>query len=538
MLIQIEELKKIQISKDSEISKLNDILTSKKYEISELQQTIENQKNGSREKELEKTIKEEKEKYLQKINNLEIKIYSLSEENAKIKNDIKLLELKNSKLNNTIFEEDKQMEEQIITENNVEIKYDFDDKKLIINKIINYFINPSIINQKEKEKENISNDKENELIINNNLSKELVNLRDNCSQYSLNNNSQIQDANLNKINELSQIIENYKNGNLISDNVKLQIENLNKNYLLEIENLKKNYNNELALKDNITKKHNLLEIKNKELEKKNNNMKLYIKNISIVKRELENIIFKQEQKINNLESKLNQIEILLNTKDDEIKQNANNSLKLIKLINEQQTEINKLKTSQIPTKTKSKIAKPKTRNLSSAISYNDKNREIQKTRKSHNKIRDEIFKILSFNKSSDRDKLITPNKFKKDITKTIPKKRQLLKIKLNDDSNSCSSPNVILPRFKFKSKIQSALKDGINIRSDKILTTKRESKRNLNLNEFSPINKNRLKSPKLPFITYSTKNTNRISKINLLEHEENEKKEEISSMMQKIINEI
>ena len=522
MRTQINELKKLQISKDSEISKLNDFLSSKTNEISELKKTIEEQKNGSREKELEKTIKEEKEKYLQKINNLEIKIYSLTQENTKIKSEIKNLEFKNNNLTSEILEKEKQIQEQKNTENHIEIKYNFDNKKLIINKIINYFINSAIIPIKT---ENISNDEGKELTVNHNLSEELADLREKFLQYKSNNN-QINDTNINKIDELSQIIENYKSGNLIPDSVKTQIENLNKNHLSEIENLKKNYNSELILKDDLSKK-------NKELDKKNINLKLYIKNISIAKRELENVIFKQEQKISNLESKVNELEILLNTKNNEIKQNENNSLNLIKVINEQQTEINKLKTIQNQTKPQYKIMKPKTKNNSSIISLNDKFREIQNIQKSHNKFKDEIFQILS-NRTSE-DKLINQNKSKKKIPKTIQKKRQLIKIKLNYDDICCSSPNVVLPRFNFNSRIPSSSNGRINYRNDNNLINMQINERYLNLGEYSPDNKNSLKNPKLPFITYSTKNSNKMSRINILEDEENEKKEEISSIMKKII---
>ena len=71
---QIEEYKKLQIAKDSEISKLNDINLSKQNEIEKLKNIIEEQKNGNREKRLEEEIKAEKEKLMSKINDLELKI--------------------------------------------------------------------------------------------------------------------------------------------------------------------------------------------------------------------------------------------------------------------------------------------------------------------------------------------------------------------------------------------------------------------------------------------------------------------------------
>ena len=77
---QLEEYKKLQIAKDSEISKLNDINSSKQNEIDRLKNIIEEQKKGNREKQLEEEIKLEKEKLNTKINDLELKIYNLNDE--------------------------------------------------------------------------------------------------------------------------------------------------------------------------------------------------------------------------------------------------------------------------------------------------------------------------------------------------------------------------------------------------------------------------------------------------------------------------
>ena len=73
---KIEEYKKLQIAKDNEIAKLNDINSSKQNEIERLKNIIEEQKNGTREKLLEEEIKSEKEKLNSKINDLELKIYT------------------------------------------------------------------------------------------------------------------------------------------------------------------------------------------------------------------------------------------------------------------------------------------------------------------------------------------------------------------------------------------------------------------------------------------------------------------------------
>ena len=71
---QIEEYKKLLLSKDNEIAKLTDLNLSKENEISRLNKLIEDMKKGSITQEMEENFKKEKEKLLGKINNLELKI--------------------------------------------------------------------------------------------------------------------------------------------------------------------------------------------------------------------------------------------------------------------------------------------------------------------------------------------------------------------------------------------------------------------------------------------------------------------------------
>ena len=81
---KLEEYKGLLISKDNEISKLNDINISKENEIKRLNNLIEEIKKGSAIQELEENFKKEKEQLLSKINNLELKIYNLKEEKEKL----------------------------------------------------------------------------------------------------------------------------------------------------------------------------------------------------------------------------------------------------------------------------------------------------------------------------------------------------------------------------------------------------------------------------------------------------------------------
>ena len=74
------------------------------------------------------------------------------------------------------------------------------------------------------------------------------------------------------------------------------------------------------------------------------------------------------------------------------------------------------------------------------------------------------------------------------------------------------------------------------------INTKTNNKVKSNNKLKSPLNsiKNRinLSASKFPNIIYSNKNNSRINKLNILQNEENEKKEEINQMMQKILDEI
>ena len=89
---QIEEYKRLQISKDNEIAKLNDINTSKQNEIERYKKIIEEQKNGSREKQIEEENKKEREKLITKINDLELKIYNINDEKSNLTKENKKLQ--------------------------------------------------------------------------------------------------------------------------------------------------------------------------------------------------------------------------------------------------------------------------------------------------------------------------------------------------------------------------------------------------------------------------------------------------------------
>ena len=244
---EINEFKRLQLSKDNEISRINEVLSTKKNEIISLKKIIEEQKNGSREKEIEDKFKKEKEKLMNKINDMEIRIYNITEERNnliklqnKTKNEneelVKQLQLKESEqsINNiNAFNID---DIQIIQSDNFTI-----EKSFLQNNNIDMNKDKSNNNQKEIE------EKEQLISNNNKLKKEIKDLKDKYEEIikenRINNNKAINE----KTKEYEKIIEDYKIGKIISEKTKRIIQDLKKNNNFEKEQLKKKYKNEIEL---------------------------------------------------------------------------------------------------------------------------------------------------------------------------------------------------------------------------------------------------------------------------------------------------
>ena len=193
------EYKTLLISKDNEISKLNDIILSKENEIKRLNKIIEDMKSGSITQEMEENFKKEKQKLLEKINNLELKIYNIKEEKNKLntnnKNNNDANE--NNKENNN--KDNKEKNDEQNEENNLEEKEN-ENKKLDYEELLKRKEEIEIQNQKLIEEIKILKNKNIEDKYNN------INVIDNNS----NNNEEMQ----NQIKELKKIIEDYKNGKI------------------------------------------------------------------------------------------------------------------------------------------------------------------------------------------------------------------------------------------------------------------------------------------------------------------------------------
>ena len=171
------------ISKDNEISKLNDINISKENEIKRLNQLIEDMKQGTPTQELEENFKIEKEKLLAKINNLELKIYNMKDEKEKETE-------KEKEKNDEVYLEEKEKEKE---ENNNNNRLSYEELMKI----------KEDIEQKNQE-----------------LNVEIKLLKDNQEPKELNNNEE----NLKKIEELQNKILEYETGKIIPESTQKKLE--------------------------------------------------------------------------------------------------------------------------------------------------------------------------------------------------------------------------------------------------------------------------------------------------------------------------
>ena len=406
---KIEEYKKLQIAKDNEIAKLNDINSSKQNEIERLKNIIEEQKNGTREKLLEEEIKSEKEKLNSKINDLELKIYNLNDQKNILVNENKNLKEQIEAMNQK--EENNKEKTETVIENNNKENIDENTNK------------ENIEDNNEKEKIGENTNKENN--INENEIQEEVKL-ENKELEKIKKEKEELDIKYEQIlrekssieEEKTRLMENYNNLKDENDRIKQEQKNLEEEYSklkIEHDKLKDEFNNneiklkayiaqenlnnqnnnddelyltklteldELKLKlskyesgeliadiikekmnqeksdFNMKEKNYLEKIKEKDkkiseyiskIKQNESRIKLLsekILGINQEKGELENIVIKQESRVGKLGVKVDKIESLLKNKNDEIRENENYSLKLINIIKEQKSLINTLKNEQ------------------------------------------------------------------------------------------------------------------------------------------------------------------------------------------------
>ena len=576
---QLEEFKKLQISKDAEISKLNDINVSKQNEIERLKNIIEEQKNGTREKQIEEESKKEKEKLNAKINDLELKIYNLNDiknnltkENESLKEQINSMNqngiinknvnddeniknndenenvkinkdnIENNKVDNNEFEKMAKEKEDLL--NNYEKlkkeKSNIEEEKDRINNDYNILLEEKNKIKKEKEeldeeynKLKLEHDKIKEEFNNNEIKLKTYIAKENMNENKINN-----DLYLTKLTELDELkikISKFESGEIIPDILK---EKMNKEkseikaQLISLFNEKeKNYMKKLEEKEKKISEY-LLKIKQNETKIKTLNEN--IMGINTEKGELENIVIKQESRVGKLGEKVDKIELLLKNKNDEIRENENYSLKLINIIKEQKNIINNLKIEHKTIEennSKNEDYNNIINSLKAQILALKKKLDVREDsyvtlQKSHKILQDKYLKTCSNNRKKEQElllkqaKKLRDAKLQRDKEKFMIKNINILDLKKEvKENNNYSSLN----NFRPKKSPSSAYKN-IN---EEIGEKKEDGKNEKSSIQIGPV---------LPIIK-SSKNKERIERMKR-RSEDDGKLEEISDMMNNIINDL
>ena len=579
---QLEEYKKLQIAKDSEISKLNDINSSKQNEIDRLKNIIEEQKKGNREKQLEEEIKLEKEKLNTKINDLELKIYNLNDEkniltkeNNNLKEQIEAIKQKEENKDNINQEKEKEKEDKDIIENN-KIDENKDDnneiekikkekeelsnnyeqlmkEKLIIedekNRLFNEYNNILEENNKIKNEKNDLNDEYNKLKSEFDKLKEEFNnneirLKTYIAQENINKNNTNDDLYITKLTELDELklkISKYESGELIP-NIVVKKYNKEKSELKnqltsEFKEKEKNYIKNLEEKDK-----KILEYVSK-IKQGESRIKILNENIIGInqeKGELENIVIKQESRVGKLGEKVDKIESLLKNKNDEIRENENYSLKLINIIKEQKNLIYTLKKEQKSLEENYSTNEETTNTINSLkaqITALKRKLDVKEDsfltlQKSHKILQEKYLKTCSNNRKKEQELLLNQakklraDKIQREKDQLFEKNKKRLELKKELMEKNYSSLNNFKPK-KLPTSASKNKNEQFTLDKEEIIGKIDEGKNDKSTIQMGPV---------LPIIL-SSKNKERIERMKL-KSEDDGKFEEISDMMNNIINEL
>ena len=579
---QLEEYKKLQIAKDSEISKLNDINSSKQNEIDRLKNIIEEQKKGNREKQLEEEIKLEKEKLNTKINDLELKIYNLNDEknvltkeNNNLKEQIEAIKQKEENKDNINQEKEKEKEDKDIIENN-KIDENKDDnneiekikkekeelsnnyeqlmkEKLIIedekNRLFNDYNNILEENNKIKNEKNDLNDEYNKLKSEFDKLKEEFNnneirLKTYIAQENINKNNTNDDLYITKLTELDELklkISKYESGELIPNTVvqkyNKEKSELKNQLISEFKEKEKNYIKNLEEKDK-----KILEYVSK-IKQGESRIKILNENIIGInqeKGELENIVIKQESRVGKLGEKVDKIESLLKNKNDEIRENENYSLKLINIIKEQKNLIYTLKKEQKSLEENYSANEETTNTINSLkaqITALKRKLDVKEDsfltlQKSHKILQEKYLKTCSNNRKKEQELLLNQakklraDKIQREKDQLFEKNKKRLELKKELMEKNYSSLNNFKPK-KLPTSASKNKNEQFTLDKEEIIGKLDEGKNDKSTIQMGPV---------LPIIL-SSKNKERIERMKL-KSEDDGKFEEISDMMNNIINEL
>jgi hypothetical protein len=499
----------------------------------------------------------------------------LTKENNNLKEQIEAIKQKEENKDNINQEKEKEKEDKDIIENN-KIDENKDDnneiekikkekeelsnnyeqlmkEKLIIedekNRLFNDYNNILEENNKIKNEKNDLNDEYNKLKSEYDKLKEEFNnneirLKTYIAQENINKNNTNDDLYITKLTELDELklkISKYESGELIP-NIVVQKYNKEKSELKnqltsEFKEKEKNYIKNLEEKDK-----KILEYVSK-IKQGESRIKILNENIIGInqeKGELENIVIKQESRVGKLGEKVDKIESLLKNKNDEIRENENYSLKLINIIKEQKNLIYTLKKEQKSLEENYSTNEETTNTINSLkaqITALKRKLDVKEDsfltlQKSHKILQEKYLKTCSNNRKKEQELLLNQakklraDKIQREKDQLFEKNKKRLELKKELMEKNYSSLNNFKPK-KLPTSASKNKNEQFTLDKEEIIGKLDEGKNDKSTIQMGPV---------LPIIL-SSKNKERIERMKL-KSEDDGKFEEISDMMNNIINEL
>ena len=455
--IIINSISQQSSNKDDILNNLKSLLNEKSNEFKsidkELPQKLESLINLTEKADNDKLIKENEnykkqiEEKNKEINDLKIQLQNFSEEKDSIINKDKEEKEKEKENNDDINNISKEQTEKGGEEERKKTKKKTKKKK----KKKKEENKDEEINEENKE-ENISNNKEEsskhtEIIEEKKDNKE--NIENNNKENIVNNNKEnIENNNINNEKpeekepnyqeeylKLKNLVNDYEQGNILSEKTKNDID------LLKTESLSKI--NELRAKIDELNTHNLSKLKEYEALITTANIELSQKNKTI--EEYESIALKQEDQIEKLNNHINELNQAIFHKDLSMKQNETYSNQLINIINEHKLQIKKMKEQKKEEENEEILMlKRENKNLKNELEIDQK--IMQNMKINHQNLQDKYLTICYKVKKKEQEDLI---KQAQNLTKeNINKKGEKNKFKIFSMNRSSSLGMLGIRKFK------------------------------------------------------------------------------------------
>ena len=433
----------IELTEKSETEKLikenNEYLiqiTEKNKEINDLKnrlKTLSEDKDPiiKEEKEIneEKTEKEDNnENDNDNINDLSKEQEEKEGEKKKVRKKIK----KKKKKKKEGDDKDEEIEENKEDKNTEKEKENIDEEKVVTEEEKkevqeNNDGEKEFVEEKKEEQENLENIKENEegkeKIENNNIN---IN-NENIEEKEKEKKKEIEIDYKEEYLKLKNLVNDYEQGNIISEKTKNEIDEIKTESLSQIK--------ELRLKIDQLNSSNLSRLKEYEILITNANIELSEKNKTI--EEYESIALKQEDQINLLNKKIYELNKKIFQKNLSMKENETYSTQLIHIINEHKLAIKKIK-AQKQEEENEEIALLRRENINLKNEIELGKKLLQNMKLNHRSLQDKYLNICYKAKKKEQDDLLKQAKIltKENANRKINNGDNLKFLTLNKSSST------------------------------------------------------------------------------------------------------